>query len=86
MPVLCGPGLKSACRKQDVKDFQTPTTHGTLDLNAPLMSSVSLSFEVLGFVVGGEREKRQALKTRRGLDDRAVFGTATTLEGGILQP
>lgn len=25
LPALCGPGLKSARRKQDVKDFQTPT-------------------------------------------------------------
>lgn len=25
LPALCGPGLKSAWRKQDVKDFQTPT-------------------------------------------------------------
>lgn len=24
LPALCGPGLKSARRKQDVKDFQTP--------------------------------------------------------------
>lgn len=35
--------------------------------------------------MGGEREKREALKMRCGMDDRARFGTATRLEGGILQ-
>lgn len=25
LPALCGPGQKSVWRKQDVKDFQTPT-------------------------------------------------------------
>ncbi|MEQ2197046.1 hypothetical protein XENOCAPTIV_021763 [Xenoophorus captivus] len=48
-----------------------PTTHGTPDLNAPLISSplplfLCVLLEVLGFVVGGEKEKREALKMRRG--------------------
>lgn len=73
LPALCGPRLKSVWRKQDVKDFQTPnpTTHETLDLNAPLFSFPSLSFYCSRFwdlwCEEREREKREAFKMRRGI-------------------
>lgn len=33
-PARCGSRLENLRRKQDVNNFQTPTTHGTPDLNA----------------------------------------------------
>lgn len=42
--------------------------------------------EVLGFVVGGERERKERGFENETWDHRAVFGKAASSEGGILQP
>lgn len=72
------PRLKSAGRKQDVKDFQTPTHHSR---NAGFKCFPHLSPPTT--YPRTEREKRGF--ENETWDDRVVFGTAASFDGGFLQ-
>lgn len=62
------------------------------DLNAPLISAVALSLSPSlsgaqsSGICGGRREGEKRGFENETWDDRAVFGKAASLEGGILQP